>query len=94
MVQNKHLAAASQLWLKWSSFNIRLERTYCSCSRGMYVDDTSHIWAHWVYGCVRSEPKVVDAQISRALVHHLTYYVYFHLHMAEKKKNKLTVISE
>lgn len=59
----------------------------------MYVDDASHVGAHWKNGSMRSKPKVVDAQISSTLVHHLTNYVHFHLRMAEKK-NQVVVISE
>lgn len=50
----------------------------------MYVDNASHIRAHGINGCMRSKSKVVDAQVGRTLVHHITDHVYFHLNMVNK----------
>lgn len=63
------------------------ERTYCSCGRGVQVDDASYVRAHWINGGVRSKPKVVDAQIGGALIHHLTDHVHFHLQKQNNSTN-------
>lgn len=56
-----------------------VQRTHCSCGGGVHVDYTPHIGPHWINGSMWSESMLVDAQISRALVHHLADDVYFHL---------------
>lgn len=38
---------------------------------------------------MRSKPKVVNTQICRTLVHHLTNYVYFDLNKEERKNKHL-----
>lgn len=56
-----------------------VQPTHCSCGGGVDVDYTPHIRPHWINGSMRSESILVNAQISRALVHHLADDVYFHL---------------
>lgn len=56
-----------------------LRCTYSGRGRAVYMDDAPHIWTHGVYGSMRAKSKVVNGQISRTLVHHLTDYVDFHL---------------
>lgn len=56
-----------------------VRHTHCSCGGGVDVDYTPHIGPHRINGSVGSEPILVNAQISRTLVHHLADDVYFHL---------------
>lgn len=49
------------------------------------MDDAFHIGAHRVNGSMRSESKMVRAQVSGTLVHNVTHYVHFYLHVMQKK---------